>query len=389
MSTDIRIMLVDDEPNLLNALVRQLRGTLPVETYSRPKDALAKITTPRPCAVVVSDMRMPEMNGIEFLTAVQQASPDTVRIMLTGNADRETVTQAVNQSNIFRFLMKPCVPQDLQKAILDGIAQFKLVTAEKDLLQRTLAGSVKLLTDILGLARPAEFKHVLEKRELVRALCSELGISGAWELELALMLTPIGAITLPTEILEQREFPDRLTKSQREAIAAIPSVSKKLVMNIPRLERVGNLIETAGSKRTQEITGSVGRGDSALQILHVVSALSSVELTKDQIGQELGEYRAAGVEPRILQVLERLLHARCRIADKTAETEVYEIKCADLCAGQILLSDVLTSNGKLLIASGNMLTDTLVERIRGYASLVGVVEPIKVHARIPTIETET
>lgn len=388
MTTDVRVMLVDDEPNLLNALVRQLRGTMPVETYTRPKDALARIATPKPCAVVVSDMRMPEMNGVEFLTAVQQASPDTVRIMLTGNADRDTVTQAVNQSNIFRFLMKPCVPQDLAKAISDGIAQYKLITAERDLLQRTLAGSVKLLTDILGLARPQEFKHVLEKRELVRTLCQELKVPAAWELELALMLAPIGAITLPPEILEHRESPEKLSDSQRQAIESIPLTSKKLVMNIPRLERVGNLIESACMRSTREITSGIGRTDIALQILHVVSELPSVGLTKEEIIKQIQTLRAAGVDGQIIQVVDKLLQARRLVSTQTATTELYEIRCVDLCAGQILLSDVVTSNGKLLIASGNVLTDTLVERIRGYAALVGVVEPIKVHARIPTVETQ-
>jgi DNA-binding NarL/FixJ family response regulator len=387
MKADARIILVDDEPNLLNGLARQLRGAFAVETFHQPKVALGQITTPSPCAVVVSDMRMPEMNGIEFLSAVQQASPDTVRIMLTGNADRDTVTQAVNQSNIFRFLMKPCSPDDLSKTISDGIAQYKLVTAERDLLQRTLAGSVKLLTDILALARPEDFKDVLEKRELVRLLCKELKVPGVWEVELALMLAPIGAITLPPEVLEARSSPEQLTTLQREALNGIPGTSKKLVSNIPRLERVATFIEQACGVSTRKMMATSSRPDVALQVLHTVAALSAVSLPRAQIQKEIQEFRTAGVDAGLLQTLETQLLARQQAASSTSATEVYEVDCAELCAGQLLLSDVMTNNGKLLITAGNVLTDTLVERLRGYATLVGVKEPIRVNARIPTVES--
>lgn len=385
MITDYRVLLVDDEPNLLNALTRQLRGTLAVETFHQPKVALAHILKPQPCAVVVSDMRMPEMNGIQFLSAVQHTSPDTVRIMLTGNADRDTVTQAVNESNIFRFLTKPCSPQDLAKAIADGIAQYKLITAERDLLQRTLGGSVKLLTDVLALSLQEDFKDVLEKRELGKTLCKELGVAAVWEVELALMLAPIGTIALPPEVLSRRDSPESLTDEQRKAIAAIPATSRKLVSNIPRLERVGALIEGVGREIGEQFSASE-RPDLGQQIVRALHGLPAVSLVRSEIHTELQKLKAARLDARLVQVLEKLLVQRERSMTPSADVQSYAVKCSELCVGQELRSDVQTMNGKLLIAAGNTLTETLVERIRGYAALVGVKEPIQVNARIPTTD---
>ncbi|NIQ03497.1 MAG: response regulator, partial [Nitrospinaceae bacterium] len=93
-------------------------------------------------AVVVSDMRMPDMDGIQFLSRVREHYPQTVRMMLTGYADVKTAMNAVNEGNIFRFMTKPCPPEVFEKVLSAGIEQYRLITAERDLLERTLKGSV-------------------------------------------------------------------------------------------------------------------------------------------------------------------------------------------------------------------------------------------------------
>src|SRR6184192_4097590 len=103
-----------------------------------------------PYVVVVADMQMPGMNGVQFLTKAEAFSPDTVRIMLTRNADQKTAADAVNQGHVFRFLNKPCSPEQLAVTLTAGLKQYKLITAERELLESTLNGSVKLLTDILS-----------------------------------------------------------------------------------------------------------------------------------------------------------------------------------------------------------------------------------------------
>src|SRR5581483_11619317 len=102
-----KILFVDDEPNVLAAFQRQLRKQFSVETALGPQEGLAALQNSRDYAVVVADMRMPEMNGVEFLIKVKATAPDVVRMMLTGNADQNTAIEAINEGNIFRFLNKP------------------------------------------------------------------------------------------------------------------------------------------------------------------------------------------------------------------------------------------------------------------------------------------
>src|ERR1700712_1968104 len=101
-----RILLVDDEPALLEGLERHLRKPFEVHTSTSAAQALELIALKGPFAVVVSDMRMPHVNGAVFLARVREIAPDTVRLLLTGHADTESAIAAVNEGQIFRFLTK-------------------------------------------------------------------------------------------------------------------------------------------------------------------------------------------------------------------------------------------------------------------------------------------
>jgi DNA-binding NtrC family response regulator len=120
-----KILLVDDDPSVLEALQRQFRKQFSLHTASGGEEGLTMVRVKGPYAVVVSDCRMPALDGIQLLGLVRKIAPDTVRMMLTGNNDLHTAMEAVNQGEIFRFLTKPCAPEIFSKALEDGIKQYQ------------------------------------------------------------------------------------------------------------------------------------------------------------------------------------------------------------------------------------------------------------------------
>ena len=132
--TPSRLLFVDDEPNALAGYERQLRNTFDVATARGGAKGFELVEGHGPFAVVVADMRMPGMDGVQFLTHVKRISPSSVRMILTGMADQQTAIQAVNEGNIFRFLTKPCPPEALTRALQAGVDQYRLVNAECELL---------------------------------------------------------------------------------------------------------------------------------------------------------------------------------------------------------------------------------------------------------------
>jgi DNA-binding NtrC family response regulator len=116
----LNLLLVDDEPHVLSSLARLLRReAYTTLTAGSPLQAF-EILARQPVQVVISDQRMPEMSGTEFLARVRQLYPDTVRIVLTGYSDLESVTDAINRGAIYKFLTKPWDDDQLREQIREA-----------------------------------------------------------------------------------------------------------------------------------------------------------------------------------------------------------------------------------------------------------------------------
>jgi two-component system NtrC family sensor kinase len=133
-----RVLCVDDEPHVLAGLEQVLRRRFDVTTAAGGREGLRSLAQAGPFTIVVSDFRMPEMNGAEFLRHVRDVAPDTIRILLTGQASLEDAISAVNEGYIFRFLSKPCPTPMLLKALDGAVEQARLVTRDRELLESKL-----------------------------------------------------------------------------------------------------------------------------------------------------------------------------------------------------------------------------------------------------------
>lgn len=131
-----KILFVDDEINVLHGYRRNLRSLFDVHIANSGSEALKIISENGDFAVIISDYRMPEMDGIELLHKVKEISPDTIRIILTGFADMQIAIEAINEGNIFRFLTKPLPTEKLINSINDALEQYRLITTEKELTRK-------------------------------------------------------------------------------------------------------------------------------------------------------------------------------------------------------------------------------------------------------------
>ena len=119
-----KILFVDDDSNILDAYKRQLRKQFAVETAEGAENGIEAVKNNGPFSVIVSDLRMPGMDGNRFLARVKEMSPETARILLTGYADLTSAIEAINNGNIFRLLTKPCDKIDLVQTLENGIEQY-------------------------------------------------------------------------------------------------------------------------------------------------------------------------------------------------------------------------------------------------------------------------
>ena len=378
-----KVLFVDDEPNILEAYQRTLQKVLHVDTAEGGMEGLKRVAERGPYAVVIADMQMPMMNGIEFLARVKDQAPDTVRMMLTGKADVRTATDAVNEGNIFRFLTKPCPAEVLAKALVAGINQYRLVTTEKTLLEDTLNGSIELLVEILSWADPDAFGQALQLRGSARAVARMLELSNLWEIELAALLSRIGHIVLPRDLAAKARGGEVLDENAKQALLRAPEVGHELLSRIPRLESVARIILYQnkcfnGSGFPEDpIAGSdIPAGSQILKVLNDLSELKLQGFPKRD-AFAIMQSRTGWYDSRVLDAATALYagsDGSARIGTSTAA----ERRISDLQMGDILLSNVETLDDRLLIKAGEVVTEPLLVRLRVYAKLVGIREPVKV-----------
>jgi response regulator RpfG family c-di-GMP phosphodiesterase len=378
-----RILFVDDEPNVLEAYQRNLRKRFSIDTANSGEVGLDLIAHNGPYAVVVADMQMPGMNGVEFLIQSQHRAPDSVRLMLTGNADQKTAVEAVNRGHIYQFLNKPCPPELLALALDNAVRQYERVIAERELLEQTLNGSIKMLMEILASVEPQSFGRGEQLRDYSRAFARSAKISQSWELELAAMLSQIGYVTVPPKVLQKIRRRDALTEAEKNVLTRIPEIGANLLRNIPRLESVARMV----LYQNKNYDGSGFPTDSILgeeiplgsRILKVLADLAELEATGLSIPEALKQMQmqSGRYDP---QVLERTFASfDIRFSASTGVKLGHKAtRLKELIIGHVLSSNVETKDGLLIVCAGTRVSQMVLERLRNFNQIQGIKEPIQV-----------
>ncbi|TKJ19647.1 hypothetical protein A6V29_00760 [Blastococcus sp. CCUG 61487] len=276
-----------------------------MHTANGGAEALALLQN-EPVAVVVSDMRMPQMDGASFLSRVRALYPDVVRILLTGQTDTQAAITAVNGGPIYRFLTKACPPEVLLEELGNAVELNRLTAAEKELLGTTLRRTVEALIATLSLAQPAAFGRAVRVTRTVTELAEALEVKELWELELTAMLSHLGSVTLPPTVLAKLDAGRPLTEEEAEMVGRIPAISRDLVSTIPRLEGIAKAIGWHRARYDGEGSSiGVPRGEDlplAARILRLaadfdagMSQRPSVQATITALRADAGAY-----DPRVL-----------------------------------------------------------------------------------------
>jgi response regulator RpfG family c-di-GMP phosphodiesterase len=362
-----KILFVDDEPPVLDGYERLLHRDFEVDTAVGGEAGLASIGERGPYSVVISDMRMPGMNGAQFLAQVRQRTPETVRMLLTGYTDLDAAMDAVNQGNIFRFLTKPCDKEALTNALNAGLTQYRLVTAEKELLENTLMGSIKVLTEVLSAASPEAFGRSMRIARYVRHLVAKFNLPSPWRFEAAAMLSQLGCVTLDPELIKASFVGERLSSEDRVRFAAHPKVASDFLVNIPRLEPVAWMIG-------QQLTPETGHGNPGVpahseeaivvgaRILRLAVALDNLRMTglSDEAAIDRLRVRRAEFGPELVEALKD-------IEPETARMELRKVSASKLTTGMILQQEIKTRAGMLVVPEGQAITQALLIKLDNFS----------------------
>lgn len=376
-----RILLVDDDENVLAGFHRVLRRRFDLDVALGASQALQAMAQHGPYAVLVADMQMPGMNGVELLQKVRESWPETIRLMLTGNLDQRTAMEAINQGQVFRFLTKPCPPEDLGGMLEAALRQHRLETAERELLDQTLTGSLKVLTEILSLADPHAFGRAEIIRQRAVEIAEHLDVEHTWEIGVAAMMAPLGLVTVPPALVAKGRSGEPLSVEERDTLQRVPEFGAHLLERIPRLEAVARIVRyqhksyTGAGYPQDDVKGE----DIPLgaRILRALSDFLDMEERRGSrlVALEQMKLRRGWYDPQVLQVLEELYDHPGQAPDPEVPRAV-SVKNLEI--GTILAADVKTKTGLLVASEGTRLLGSHVEKLQNFARITGLLEPLYV-----------
>lgn len=359
-----RVLCVDDDPFVIASVGRVLRRTFDVVGAPSAAAGLALVRQGPPFAVVVSDYQMPGLDGAAFLQQVRQLAPDTVRVLLTGRSDLAAAVAAVNQGQIFRFLAKPAAPEVLLPVITAAAEQYRLATAERELLEQTLHGSIKALISLLALVQPAALGRTGRLKRHVSALAERLDIPDRWSLEIAALLSQVGCVTLPAATMDKLARGQALAGEEATLVARLPSLAETLIAGIPRLELVRAILrhqdthfDGTGSPHPRLSGAAIPLGARVLKAVLDFDALETRGVSAaDALAVMAG--RSGWYDPSVLAAG----HDVWRRDAAPAATR--EVPLCEVRVGMIFATDLVAPDGMLLVARGQDVTPALVDRVR-------------------------
>ena len=374
-----RVLFIDDEPNILSGIRRSLRNDFDVHTAESGKEALRILEDGEPFNVIVSDCRMPEMDGIELLQRVSKQAPHSVRIMLTGNMDQETAVDAVNTGDVFKFLNKPCDIDSLKQVMAQAVRQYQLVMAEKELLEQTLQGSIKVLSDLLGIVKPEAFGRTARLRRKAHEVGKHLEGIKAWELDAATLLSQLGCVNVAQDILEKLQRGEELTDREVADFSSHPLLGAELIGKIPRLERVAKIIlyQNKNFDGTGFPIDDVEKDRIPLEsrVLHAI-------LIHDQLSSQ--GWSDAAIIDKLRKSTGKVdavvLAALIKASDLSSDGEVVRVLPNELVLGMIVQEDIKTDQGMMLLCRGQEVTPAIREHLVKFQKLGALTKRILVAA---------
>ena len=358
-----KILCVDDEESILRGFQLNLRRKFDIHLASDGQEGLDLFEREGGFAVVLSDMRMPRMNGAEMLAAIKKINSEVVTVLLTGYTDFESAMAAVNEGNVFRMLSKPCPPETLNRVLNDAVEQHDLICSKRILLDQTLRGAVDALAQSLATSQPLFFGRAQRLRRISNALAEQVNMLDSWQVGMAAIFSQIAYSSIPQHLSDAIYHRKELAPEVKSMVADLPDETLKIIDLIPGLEGIKKILQRIDVQHKFEVEDGTGvrTGASILKVALDYDYYAEQGHEESLIVSTLHS-RTEVYDPQVVEALQRYL---------SVSSETYKLSRVsprELVIGMILMEDLLLEEGMLIASGGADVDRQLLKVIRNYIS---------------------
>jgi len=328
------------------------------------KDGFLKLSKDPDVRVVVSDLHLPDVDGITFQTRVRKDFPKVVRILCTGDEDFKTLSGAVNHAHVYSILPRPCDPKALRTAVVEAVKLYGKVRPDADALRDTMFGTVRMLVDILELTHPAAVRRSKRIRRRARKVSEEVNAMTPQFMDMVVLLSNIGCVGLPSGLLKKVEKGGSITKEEQQIFYTHPSIAAHLLENIPRMGKIANIIRHQNTPFSEN-------PPLGARVLKACIDLDHLQI-KGMSADKGIEYMRG--KPKIYDA--KVLDALVKHLGDSEKVVCNEITVADLKPGMVMQMDMVTESGTVLLQKGDALSEASHQRIQAFHDLLHIKEPV-------------
>ncbi len=426
------LLFVDDEQNVLNSLERLFEDEdYEIITASGGNEALQKLDSKK-VSLVVSDYRMPVMNGVEFLQQVKAKAPETIRIMLTGFADMEATIDSINKSGVHRYVTKPWNDEELKTIVRDSLMHYELMEENKRLneliskqnqelkdlnenlerkveeraqeiqqknkkleelytrLDKSFVETARIILNVLELKEPDLGHHSKRVAALATLIAKELNMSPdeIGDVEIAGILHDIGKIGMPPHIFSKDE--GTLAPNEIKILRQHPVLGGICLSSIERLKRVSEMVVShheqyaGGGYPYKKKAEDIPLGGRILAVANELDNLITGNIGERRpiaIKEALEDIKSKTIshyDPAVVKGLERCEE---NITIRKWVDLQKKIPLQALKEGMIIAKDVYSQSGVLLIAKDSVVNSAMIGRIKEYAEIDPLREEISIYSQ--------
>lgn len=419
------VLIVDDEEGILKALKRLLANLqVNVLAATSGQEALNLLKN-QPVSLIISDQRMPNMTGVEFLQRSREVSPDSIRVMLTGYTDIDATIDAINSGAIKYYFNKPWDDEFFLNRVRESIEMYRMTSENKRLakltqnqnqqfkeinttleqkveeqtteikkqnheLVQSFMATIKAFYTIIELRFEEVGSHSQRVATLVKRLLENLNLDRKkyQDIFIAAFLHDIGKIGVPDRIIAKG--PDNYTSADTEILARHPVLGQSCVFNITGLEEIGIII-----RHHHENYDGSGYPDGLSErwipmgsrIIRIVDSFDHLAFTKgypdmktsNEAAAHLVRHSGSKFDPDMVKRFIECDIARNFLMGETSETRV--VKPAELQEGMVVAEDIRTKHGMFLLPSRTKLSKVMIKRITKIHAADPILSGVRVHGQ--------
>jgi CheY-like chemotaxis protein len=392
-----KVLFVDDDTELLSSFERNLRKTFNITTATSGMKGIEILKEDNQFACIVSDFKMNQLNGVEFLSIAKDIAPNTPRILLTGFADLKNSMDAINRANIYRLLTKPIPIDNLAKIINEALESYRLIELEKEMMDKTLKSTIKMLIDVLSISQPLAIQHSKSMLKVISRTAAKINIKKIWEAEISAMLSNLGAIAIPKNIIDKKLRGEVLDSVSDGMIKSIPETGYKLINNIPHLTRIAKIIlnQNIDNLNINELSpdydvfriGHILRivNDYDIKLKRGVNANEIISMFKEN-SDLYDSATVSALEESISEIKnEEYILRRNRVnnlagslAKDKFKDSILDIMISRLEPGMTLASPIKDDRGRIILSKGYELNELIITKIKNLSTQIKLIEPVRI-----------